>query len=78
MKNRHKVPKKLYERASRAAQNIFRYEPIERYVIERVVQASKQDVTVDDVFIKLANKILVEQPAYIPHDEKKRMVRQAI
>ena len=78
MKNRHKVPKKLYESASRAAQNIFRYEPIERYVIERVVQASKQDVTVDDVFIKLANKILVEQPACAYQKQKKRMVRQAI
>lgn len=78
MKKRHKVPKKLYESACRAAQDIYRYEPIERYVIERVIQASKQDVTVDDVFIKLAKKVLNNKPAYAYNNQKKTMIRQAI
>lgn len=78
MMSRKKVPKKLFDSASRAAENIFRYEPIERYVIDRVVQASKQDVTVDEVFIKLANKILYQQPVYAYNNQKKVIYRQAI
>ena len=65
MKKRQKVPKTLFNNAVKAAENLFRFEPIERYVIERVIQASKEDVTVDDVFIKLARKILNNHPAKV-------------
>ncbi|NIN36490.1 MAG: hypothetical protein GTO60_15915 [Gammaproteobacteria bacterium] len=70
---RCKVPKGLCKNAVEASQNIFRYEPIERYVINRVIQACREDVTVDDVFIKSAKNILANKSVDYTRDERRRV-----
>ena len=66
---RRKVPNQVYQGTREAAQHLFRYEPIERYVIATVNQAGKQDVAVDEIFITLAEKILAQRPVHYFHKE---------
>ncbi|MCK5497581.1 MAG: hypothetical protein KAI77_00180, partial [Gammaproteobacteria bacterium] len=53
-----KIPRDLFLNAQKAEKYLFRYEAIERYVINCILEAGRSDVALDDVFIKAAYKAL--------------------
>ncbi len=61
MKKR-KVPRDLLLGAQKAGEDILRYESMERYVLNCVIEAGRSNVALDDVFIKAAHKALQRHP----------------
>jgi len=57
-----KVSLQLYEGAKAVANDIYRFERIERYVIQKVLLAAEHNQAIDDVFIECAKKILQHRP----------------
>ena len=55
---RQKVPMKLYQRVQSAAENIYRYDRIERYVLNQIILAAENRQQIDPVFITCAEKFL--------------------
>jgi hypothetical protein len=56
------VPQYLYKETQTAADNIYEYDRLERYVINQVLTAAKQNVPIDEVFIKCAKTALKRHP----------------
>ncbi len=59
--SKRKISNSLASAALQATENIYRYERIERFVLNRVVEASQHDVPVDDYIIKAAKSILTNR-----------------
>jgi hypothetical protein len=57
-----KVSLQLHEGAKAGANDIYRFERIERYVIQKVLLAAEHNQPIDDVFIECAKKILQHRP----------------
>lgn len=56
--NKRKVPHYLYRSAQEANKDIAGYEQLERYALKMVLEAAKQDVAIDDIYIKSAQNAL--------------------
>lgn len=68
MKKR-KIPRDLLLSAQKAEKYLFRYETIERYVINCILEAGRLNVVLDDVFIKAAYKAL-QRSSVLHHSVK--------
>lgn len=58
MKQR-KVPRDLYQRVKETVPEFKHYETVERYVLKTLLEAGRNDVHVDEAFLKAADKILL-------------------
>ena len=52
------VPYALYRDVRKAAENIYRYDRIERFSINQLLEAGREDKPVDDIVIKTAEMAL--------------------
>ena len=62
--SKHKISNSLATAAMQASQNIYRYETVERFVLNRVVEASQHNMPVDDYIIKAAKSILINRTTH--------------
>lgn len=58
MVKKRKIPRDLFLNAQKAEKYLFRYEAVDSYVINCVLEAGRLKVALDDVFIKTAYKAL--------------------
>lgn len=56
-----KVTLQLYKQAEAAANDLYRFDRVERYVLLQVITAAEHKQPIDEVFIKCAKKILANQ-----------------
>ena len=69
MVKKRKIPRDLFLKAQKAEKYLFRYEAVESYVINCVLEAGRLDVALDDVFIKAAYKAL-QRSSVLHHSEQ--------
>lgn len=56
---KRKIPRELYHRVQKTVPDLTHYETIERYVLKTLLEAGRNDVHVDEAFLKAADKILL-------------------
>ncbi len=61
-----KVTLQLYKQAEAAANDLYRFDRVERYVLLKVITAAEQKLPLDDVFIKCAKKALANHSVVAP------------